>query len=97
VVNGCDVKSQSGSARATLCGYRAPQPVRRHVVDERPPAVDLDHGEQLTVARLELRIAADVDLLQLEVELGLRPRDDLAGALAEVAACGVKEADVRYG
>ena len=34
-----------------------------------PFAVDLDHGDPLTMAALELRDACDVDLVDLEAEL----------------------------
>ena len=63
-----------------------------HVVREGPLAVDLDHGQPLAITRLELRLAGDVDLLELEgllaTELGqLRSR-----ALAEMAVGSVVEA-----
>jgi hypothetical protein len=64
-----------------------------HVVDERPLAVDLDDREPLAVARFELRVAPDVDFLQLEPELVMRGRDRLARPLAEMAAVGVVEDD----
>jgi hypothetical protein len=68
-----------------------------HVVREDPLSVDLDHGQPLAVARLELRLAGDVDLLELEgllaAELGqLRSR-----ALAEMAVGSVVEGDPDYG
>jgi hypothetical protein len=49
-------------------------------------AVDLDDGNQLAVAALELRVAGDVDLLELESELVAQGVERLAGALAQVAA-----------
>jgi hypothetical protein len=62
-------------------------------VDERPLAVDLDHGEPLPIAGLELRVAADVDLVE-----GLAARrQDAAGPLAERAARSAVEDDSRYG
>src|SRR5207302_7424386 len=80
--------------RATLCSEAAPEPLRLDVIDERADAVDLHDGDQLTIARLELLVAGDVDLAQVELELGaqlveLRPR-----ALAEVAALRAIEDDV---
>jgi hypothetical protein len=39
------------------------------VIDERPLPVQLDDRQPLAVDGLELRIAADVDLLELETEL----------------------------
>jgi hypothetical protein len=68
------------------------------VVDERAPAVDLDHRQPFAVDLLELGIAADVDLRQLEGEVAVSVRDDPARPVAEVAALRVVEADVRrYG
>jgi hypothetical protein len=97
VENGCGVKSQTASLGTTLCGQRTTESFRRDVVDERSPPVDLDDGQHLAVARLELGIAADVDLLEVEAELRLRADDNLARALAQVAAGGVVETDARYG
>jgi hypothetical protein len=80
-----------------LCGHFAAK--RRWVdeVDERALAVDLDHRQPLAVARLELRIAADVDLLQLEGNLAADLRDDFPGSFAEVAALSVVQGDPGYG
>ena len=81
-----------------MCGGQLPpERVGLHVVREGANAVDLDHGKPFAVARLELGIAADVDLLELEAQLlaqrgHLRPR-----ALAEVAALRVEDPDERYG
>jgi hypothetical protein len=62
-------------------------------VDERALAVDLDHGEPLAVARLELWVAADVDLVE-----GLAARrEDVPGLVAERAAGRVIEDDPGYG
>src|SRR5262245_43723681 len=55
---GC-VSRISGS---TLCVNVAEERRCVEVVDEGPTAVDLDHREPLTVLRLQLGIAADVDL-----------------------------------
>jgi hypothetical protein len=68
-----------------------------HVVDEAPPAVDLDHREPLPILRLQLGIAVDRHLAQLEAELVLRGRDDPSGRLAEVAARRREEDDFGYG
>jgi hypothetical protein len=52
----------------------------------------------LAVPRLELRIAADVDELELEFDLRPRVTDDLERARAEIAVGGVVESDERrYG
>ena len=71
----------------------AAERLRLDVVGEGELAVDLDGGDQLAVAGLELRVTRDVDLLQLEGELAaqlvqLRPR-----LLAQVAALGAVEGD----
>jgi hypothetical protein len=68
-----------------------------HVIDEAPAAVDLHHRDPLPVRRLELGVAVDRDLTQLEAERVARGRDDAPGGLAEVAArCGVED-DLGYG
>ena len=67
------------------------------MVDEAPPAVDLHHRDPLAVRRLELGIAVDRNLPQLEAELVVRRGDDPPGRRAEVAArCG-EEDDLGYG
>ena len=66
-------------------------------VRERPLAVDLDDRQPLAVAGLELGVAADVDLLELEPELVPRGVDDALRGRAEVAALGVVEDDAGYG
>ena len=72
--------------------------VGRDVVDERALAVDLDHGEPLPVARLELSIARDVDLVERERHLGPHLVEDRPRPLAQVAPGGCVEDDrVRYG
>ncbi len=74
------------------------QGVRVDVVDERALPVHLDHGQPFAVARLELRVASDVDLLELEGELVADGPDDGTRALAEVAPGGVVNDDAfRYG
>ena len=67
------------------------------VVDEAPPAVYLHNRDPLAVRGLELGIAVDRDLPQLEAELVLRLRDHPLGSLAEVAARRGIEDDLRYG
>jgi hypothetical protein len=66
-------------------------------VRERALAVDLDDGEPLAVTGFQLRVAADVDLLELELDLGTNCLDRTTRGLAQVAALGVVEDDVRYG
>jgi len=68
-----------------------------NVIDEAPPAVDLDDRDPLPVRRLELGIAVDRDLPQLEAELVPCLRDHPPGRLAEVATRRGVEDDFGYG
>jgi hypothetical protein len=68
-----------------------------HVVRERTLAVDLDDRQPLAIARLERRLAADIDLLELEVVLGAQLRQRRPRPLAEVALRRVVERDADYG
>ena len=68
-----------------------------HVVHEPPPSVDLDDGDPLAVRRLELLVAVDRHLPQLEAELVPRRADDTTRRLAEMAAGGRVENDLGYG
>jgi hypothetical protein len=86
----------SGGLRARLCN-RLAERVRVHVVDETPPAVDLDDGDPLPERRFQLGIAVDRDLPQLEAELVPRGPDDAPSGRAEMAARGGVEDDVDYG
>jgi hypothetical protein len=68
------------------------------VVDERLLAVDLDHRQPLPVARLQLGVAGDVDLRELEVGVGADGDERLPRPLAEVTTGCVVEDDLRrYG
>ena len=87
---------QSPSGSPSLCDLPA-ESVGLDEVRERPLAVDLDDREPLAIAGLELRIAADVDLLELEAELFAGGPDDALGGRAQVTALGVVENDARYG
>jgi hypothetical protein len=60
----------------------ATQRVRVDVVDEGALAVDLDDRKPLPKTSLELRLARDVDLLELEFELIPQSADRLACAPA---------------
>jgi hypothetical protein len=79
-----------------LCELSA-QRVGLDEVRERALAVDLDDRQPFAVARLQLRVATDVDLLELELDLGANRLDRAACRGAEVAALGVVERDARYG
>jgi hypothetical protein len=68
-----------------------------HVIDEPPLPVDLDHGDPLAVGGLELGVAVDRDLAQLEAELVVRRRDDALGRRTKVAARRGVENDLSYG
>ena len=68
-----------------------------HVIHEAPSAVDLHHRDPLAVRGLELGIAVDRYLPQLETELVLHLRDDALGGLAEVTARRGEENDFGYG
>jgi len=79
-----------------LCN-RPAKGVGVHVIDEATPAVDLHDRDPLAVLRLELGVAVDRNLPQLEAEFVVRSRDDALGRGAEVAARRGEENDLRYG
>jgi len=79
-----------------LCN-RPPQRVGLDVVGETAPAVDLHHGQPLAVFGLEGRVAPDVDLDQIEAELGAQRAHLFERALAQVAVLGVVNDDSSYG
>jgi hypothetical protein len=67
-------------------------------VCERPLAVDLNDRKPLAVAGLELRVAADVDLLELERMPRTHGLEHAASTLAEVTAGRGEERDANgYG
>ena len=76
---------------------RPPQRVGVHVVDETAPAVDLHDRDPLAVRGLELWIAVDRHLAQLEPELVVCGCDDAPGSRAEMAARRGEENDLGYG
>jgi len=71
--------------------------IGRHEVHERLLAVDLDDRKQLAVTRLELWVAVDQDLFELEAELVSERRDGVTRTLAEMAALRAVEPDEGYG
>jgi hypothetical protein len=77
-----------------LCDLPA-QRIRLHEVGERPLAVDLDDRQPLAVARFELGMPADVDLLELEAELLPGGTNDPLRGRAEMAPLGVVDRDPR--
>jgi len=77
-----------------LCGFEAAaEGGFVHVVGECPLAVDLDDGDQLAVGGLELGVAVDGDLLELELELLAEPPNLCQRTLAEVAVGRVVDDD----
>ena len=77
-----------------MCGYFAAKRIWIHVVDEFALALDLHNREPLPVARLEFRMSADVDLVELEVDLLAGLFENRARAFAEVAALRVIQDDL---
>lgn len=73
------------------------QPLRVDEVGEGAFSVDLDHGQVLSVPAFELRLAPDVDELEVELELVLDLADDLERTHAQVAVSSVIQRDERYG
>ena len=59
------------------------------MVDERPLAVDLDDRQPLAIPRLELGVAGDVDLVQIELDLAPNLCERALRTLAETAVVGV--------
>ena len=92
----CVGTSQSAAWSPRLCEL-PPERIGVDVVGERPLAVDLDDREPLAVPGLELRVAADVDLLVVERELRTGGLDHAPRGGTEVAPLRVVEDDLRYG
>ncbi len=65
------------------------------VVGEEALAVELDDGKPLAVAPLQLRVAADVHVLELEAELLPQRLQLRERPLAEMAARRVEDDDPR--
>jgi hypothetical protein len=90
--------SQTPCFGCSLCGCEpAPERLGLNVIGADTLPVDLDNGNQLAVARLELGVAVDDDLEELEPELVAELRQLGARQLAEVAALGLVENNVCYG
>jgi hypothetical protein len=77
-----------------LCGHFTAKGIRVDVIDESALAVDLYHRQPFPVARFQLGVAGDLDLLELERDLLPNLGDDRPGALTEVAALRVVEDDL---
>jgi hypothetical protein len=67
------------------------------VIREDLLTVDLNDGDQLAVALLELLIRGDVDLIEFELELGAQPLERRPCPVAEAAAGSAVEDDPAYG
>ena len=80
-----------------MCGELAPERVRLDVVGESANAVDLDDRDRVPVPGLELLVAPDVDLTEVEVELGAQLGELRTRPLAEMATLRVEDPDRRYG
>jgi hypothetical protein len=81
-----------------LCAEHAPKGVLGHVEGKCPPAVDLDHRQELSVAPLEVGNAADIDLAELEVHIGPDHCNRRPRPLAQVAPLRAVQGDLgRYG
>jgi hypothetical protein len=80
----CVCELQSAPRELTLCQLPA-QPVERDEVREGLLPVDLHDRNQLPITRLQVGVAADVDLLELEAELLSKSVHRRPRPLAEVA------------
>ena len=77
-----------------MCGYFATKSIWIHVIDKCALAVDFHDRKPLAILRLEPRILADVDLVELEVDLVVDLFENRARAFAEVAALRVIQDDL---
>jgi hypothetical protein len=88
--------SQTGRFGRSLCSRElAPERLRLNVIGAHALAVDLDDGDQLAVARLQLGVAVDRNLDELEPELVTKLGELCFRPLAEVAALCLVEDDPR--
>ena len=72
---------------------RPPEGVGLHVVRETAPAVDLHDGQPFPVLRLQMLHAADVHLVELEIELCVKRAQLFDRTLAQMAAPRVEDRD----
>jgi hypothetical protein len=94
----CDTRGSGGGQAGVRRGSDpelAPERRLVHVVDEGSLAVDLDDRQPLAVARLQVGIPVDGDLLVVEPELGVQTRELPLRSFAQVAARCVVEGDAR--
>jgi hypothetical protein len=79
-----------------LCGRELPpKRLRLNVVGADSLTVDLDDGDQLAVAPLELRFAVDRHLLELEAELAAKCVQGRRRALTQMTPIRLEENDAR--
>src|SRR5438034_2718241 len=75
--------------RSGACRLRSRAQLRRFdAVDADSLAFELDHRDPFAIGALELRDPGDVDLVDLEAELGLQAPEVGARELAEMAVAG---------
>ena len=77
-----------------MCGYFATKSIWIDVIDESALTVDLHNRQPLAITRLEARIPADVDLVELEIGLFADLFENRPRAFAEVAALRVIQDDL---
>ena len=79
--------SQTPGFHPSLCGRELPpEGLGLDVIRADALAVDLDHGNQLSISGLQLGIPVDPDLCDAETQLGTQARQLRLRALTEVAA-----------
>jgi hypothetical protein len=94
-----DVLSHSASGARARSQQAFPERVGVDEPREGALAVDLDHRQQLPVARLERLVAVDLDHRELERHVRPDTGDDLERRVTEVAAAADDDRDParRYG
>jgi hypothetical protein len=92
----CDSLTAAGGTVGSA-GKALSQRVGVDEVREGALSVDLDRGQALSIPGLELRVALDIDQLEIEPELVLDAANHLERTLAQVAISGVVKSDLGYG
>lgn len=82
---------------ATLRRELPPERSLVDVVDERALPVDLHDRQPFAITRLELGVAADVDLFEIERRVVAHTNEQVARTFAEVATSSVIERDAPQG
>ena len=81
--------------RRFVAAQAPPQTLGMHEIREGLLTLDEDDRNPLPVAPLEVRIAPDVDLLELERDFRANLLEDAARALAQMAPLGGVDTDPR--